>query len=274
MDSLCEAFQNLRLTKKLDTFTCFPKLPPELQLMIWEAAIEEEPVVHNIVWLFRRMKRPVIPEICSGINWLSHYKAKKVYKRFTLRIDRPSLFFNVGYDSVLFENLMSLCFSAVLLREELVTSVQGSARICERRRPSLTRSPLYDIDEYLQLESRIQFPFSNLRTFIIQDLQCSRKHRLQEINKRVKCKKAMEQYFADQHTRYQCKIPEILIRVPQMGNILCYECKQLDKWWAMDQSERRAASRVHIIDPVTTIPSQYLRSSSNLLPWHVSNSSS
>lgn len=52
MDSLCQAFEKLSIRERTDNFTCFPKLPKELQ--------------------------PIVPKILSGINGLSHDKAKKV----------------------------------------------------------------------------------------------------------------------------------------------------------------------------------------------------
>ncbi|QSZ34306.1 hypothetical protein DSL72_005896 [Monilinia vaccinii-corymbosi] len=234
---------------KLNTFTCFPKLPQEIQLMIWKEAIAE-PVVHNPGWIIANMTYPmqVVPELLSGINRMSYYEARKVYRRLS-----RALYFNANYDSMLLVNLRDLGRGAWLMEEDIVTSVQCSARICDKT------PPLVDIERYLENEferTRFLFPYHHLRTFVVQDLQCSRKHRLQDIPERVLCKEALERYFAKQRqSRLGIRIPKIIIRVPQQGDKLCYECEKLDEWLALSPSAR-TRSVVSIVDDQTTIPRQ------------------
>ncbi|TGO44549.1 hypothetical protein BCON_0500g00060 [Botryotinia convoluta] len=230
MDSLCEAFAKLTVR---DTFSAFSRLPDELQLMIWKEAIAE-PVVHDVTWLLFHETEIEIPEVLLGINWLSHNEAKKVYKRLT-RLEGRAIFFNTQQDSVLLKDSVDLFTASLFTDKTIVNSVQSSARICD------IRPPLIDIERYLELDhgDSVAFQFRHLQTFVVQDLECSRKHRLQDITERVLCKEGLRRFFVKQNRKYRrIMIPEIIIRVPQRGDKLCHECKMLDEWLAMDQASR------------------------------------
>ncbi|KAI9649577.1 hypothetical protein NHQ30_002157 [Ciborinia camelliae] len=260
MDLLCGAFERLTIEDKFDRFTCFSKLPRELQLMIWKEAITE-PVVHDLNGVFTH-NQSVIPEMLSGINWLSLNEAKKVYKRLTYEGNCYPAFFNTQYDSVLFSDFTQLGIIAMHIRSQVVHSIQCSARICE------LRPPLVDIDSYLELQyGDYDFPYCRLKTFIVQDLQCSRKHRLQDVTERVLCKEALRRYFVNQHHKYNVMIPEIIIRVPPLGKKLCYECKKIDDWLAMPVS-LRSRLKVSIIDRQAYTPRQSIGDGSGL-PDHI-----
>ncbi|TEY62361.1 hypothetical protein BOTCAL_0163g00040 [Botryotinia calthae] len=233
MDSLCETFEKLTIG---DTFSNFSMLPKELQLLIWKEAIAD-PVVHDVTWKLFHEEEIEIPNVLLGINWLSHNEAKKVYKRLTRPYDH-AMFFNTRQESVLLKDFVNLFIVSLSTNKEIVNSIQCSARICD------TRPPLVDIDRYLELQhgNRIPFPFCDVQTFIVQDLQCSRKHRLQDITERVLCKEGLRRYFVRQNRKYRrTMIPEIIIRVPQQGDKLCFECKRLDEWLALDQPSRNEA---------------------------------
>lgn len=180
MDSLCEAFEKLTIDGK---FTCFPKLPKAIQLMIWKEAIAD-PIVYDVMWVCSYMRQPMVPEMLSGINWLSHHEATKVHKLFLCNsLSGVRFHFDLQYDSILLRTPDEWDFLGKMIIGETVTSIQSSARICD------PRPPLVDIDRYLELvmdaihslpfPHYLFFPHRNLRTFIVQDLQCSRKHRLQ-----------------------------------------------------------------------------------------------
>ncbi|KAF7903564.1 uncharacterized protein EAF01_006613 [Botrytis porri] len=234
MDSLCEAFAKLTVR---DTFSAFSRLADELQLMIWKEAIAK-PVVHDVTWLLSHENEIETPEVLLAINWLSHNEAKKVYKRLT-RFNVRAIFFNTQKDSVLLKDSVDLFTASLFTDKTVVNSVQCSARICD------VRPPLIDIDRYLELDHGYSaaFPFCHLQTFIVQDLQCSRKHRLQDITERVLCKEGLRRFFVKQNRKYRGRImiPEIIIRVPQQGEELCYECEVLYEWLAMDHASRISA---------------------------------
>ncbi|KAK6596211.1 GDP-mannose transporter [Botrytis cinerea] len=239
MDSLCEAFGKLTIG---DTFSNFSMLPEELQLLIWKEAIAD-PVVHDVTWKLFHEDEIEISKVLLGINWLSHNEAKKVYKRLTRPYDHV-IFFNTQQDSVLFKDFFDLFMASLSTDKEIVNSIQCSARICE------IRPPLVDIDRYLELHhgNRLPFPFCDVQTFIVQDLQCSRKHRLQDITERVLCKEGLRRYFVRQNRKdRRTMIPEIIIRVPQQGDELCFECRRLDEWLALDQPSRNEMA-VNIIE--------------------------
>lgn len=239
MDSLCEAFE--KLTIRGDTID-FSSLPKELQLTVWQQAIAE-PVVHDVNWQLFHLRKPKIPEVLSGVNWLCHSEAKKNYRRLTHDY-MPAMFFNPQQDSVLFENYHQLVEVYYSISNQVVNSMQSSARICD------IRPPLVDVDRHLELDNGDEyiFPLRHLQTFIVQDLQCSRKHRLQDITERVLCKEGLRRFFVKQKRRYRTvEIPEIIIRVPRQGSQLCYECKKLDEWLAMPESSRHDTT-VSIID--------------------------
>ncbi|TGO23829.1 hypothetical protein BPAE_0120g00080 [Botrytis paeoniae] len=210
MDSLCEAFAKLTVR---DTFSAFSRLPDELQLMIWKEAIAE-PVVHDVTWLLFHENEIETPEVLL---------AKKVYKRLT-RLNYRAIFYNTQKDSILLKDSIDLFTASLFTDKTVVNSVQCSARICN------VRPPLIDIDRYLELDH-------------VQDLQCSRKHRLQDITERVLCKEGLRRFFVKQNRKYRGRImiPEIIIRVPQQGEELCYECEVLDEWLAMDHASRNRA---------------------------------
>ncbi|TGO40218.1 hypothetical protein BHYA_0040g00260 [Botrytis hyacinthi] len=234
MDSLCEAFAKLTIG---DTFSAFSRLSDELQLMIWKEAIAA-PVVHDVTWLMSHETDIEIPEVLLGINRLSHNEAKKVYKRLT-RLGSRAIFFNTQQDSVLLKNSVNLFTASLFTDKTVVNSVQCSARMCD------VRPPLIDIDRYLELDQGdwVAFPFCHLQTFVVQDLQGSRKHRLQDITEQMLCKAGLRRFFVKQNRKYRrVMVPEIIIRVPPQGEELCYECEVLDEWLAMDH-----ASRTHAI---------------------------
>ncbi|TGO68466.1 hypothetical protein BOTNAR_0024g00170 [Botryotinia narcissicola] len=223
MDSLCEAFAKLTIR---DMFNAFSRLPDELKLMIWKEAIAA-PVVHDIE----------IPEVLLGINRLSHDEAKKVYKRLT-RLNSRAIFFNTQQDSVLLRDSINLYTASLFTEKTVVNSVQSSARICD------VRPPLIDIDRYLELDPGdwLAFPFCHLQTFVVQDLQCSRNHRLQDITEQMLCKARLRRFFVKQNRKYRrIMVPEIIIRDPPPGEELCYECEVLDEWLAMDHASRNLA---------------------------------
>ncbi|KAF7886423.1 hypothetical protein EAF00_010526 [Botryotinia globosa] len=233
IDSLCEAFAKLTIR---DMFNAFSRLPDELQLMIWKEAIAA-PVVHDVTWLLSHEAEIEIPEVLLGINRLSHDEAKKVYKRLT-RPNSRAIFFNTQQDSVLLKDSINLFTASLFTDKTVVNSVQSSARICD------VRPPLIDIDRYLQLDQgdSVAFPFCHLQTFVVQDLQCSRKHRLQDITEQMLCKARLRRFFVKQNRKYRrIMVPEIIIRVPPQGEELCYECEVLDEWLAMDHASRNLA---------------------------------
>ncbi|TGO10135.1 hypothetical protein BTUL_0143g00060 [Botrytis tulipae] len=225
MDSLCEAFAKLTIR---DMFNAFSRLPDELQLMIWKEAIAA-PVVHDVTRLLSHENETEIPEVLLGINRLSHDEAKKVYKRLT-RINSRAIFFNTQQDSVLLKDSINLFTASLFTDKTVVNSVQSSARICD------VRPPLIDIDRYLELDQGdwVAFPFCHLQTFVVQDLQCSRKHRLQDITEQMLCKARLRKTKS-------IMVSEIIIRVPPQGEELCYECEVLDEWLAMDHASRNLA---------------------------------